>query len=100
MIKPILLVALCMLTSACGPGVADWERTPGPKTPPLSEQTKYLCVTAEYGAMVLIDGRYEIIPKGTKLVDTGRRALTKAWAIAYYKGHAVDVAWDAVEECE
>ena len=50
--------------------------------------------------MVLIEGRYEIIPKGTKLIDTGRRALTKAWAIAYYKGHPVDVAWGAVEECE
>ena len=88
------------MTSACGPGLEDWERTPGPKTPSVNEQTKYLCVTAEHGAMVLINGRYEIIPKGTKLIDTSRRALTHAWAIAYYKGYPVDVAWGAVEECK
>ena len=75
--KRILLAVLMLVFAslACGRQLEKWEMTPGAITPPVNELTLYVCVTAEEGARFTNrQGFVDVIPKGTKVIDSGRRS--------------------------
>ena len=80
----LVAVLFIFLTSlACGRQLEKWEMTPGAITPPVNDLTLYVCVTAEDGARFTNrQGFIDIIPKGIKVIDSGRRGgpLGNLWA--------------------
>ena len=64
--------------------------------------TLYVCVTAEDGARFTNrQGFIYVIPKGTKVIDSGRRGgpLGNLWAELYYKGESIRVLMSSLEIC-
>jgi len=83
---------LVLASLACMRQVAEWELTPGAITPPVDDLTLYVCVTAEEGARFTNrQGFIDVIPKGTKVIDSGRRSgpLDNQTAELYYEGESI-----------
>ena len=103
--KRILLAVfvLVLASLACGRQLAKWEMTPGAITPPVDNLTLYVCVTAEDGARFTNrQGFIDTIPKGTKVIDSGRRGgpLGNQWAELYYQGESIRVLMSTLGICE
>lgn len=100
----MLAVLLLVLASlACGRQLESWEMTPGAITPPVDDLTLYVCVTAEDGARFMNrQGFVDVIPKGTKIIDSGRRhgPLGNQAAELYYEGESISVLMSSLGICE
>ena len=105
--KRVLLAVLMLTVSAlaCMQRIPDWERQQeqGALTPPINNETKYLCVIPlepEIGVLASSGEYSEFLRGGTRMIDSGRRwAITNKYAVVYYKGYALNIRLDYVEEC-
>lgn len=103
--RRILLAVLVLVLAslACGRQLAKWELTPGAITPPADDLTLYVCVTPEEGARFTNrQGFIDVIPQGTKVIDSGRRGgpLANQWAELYYEGESIRVLMSSLGICE
>jgi hypothetical protein len=102
--RVLLAVLLLVLASlACMRQLAQWELTPGAVMPPVDEFTRYVCVTAEEGARFMKrQGFIDLIPKWTKVIDSGRRGgpLGNPWAEPYCEGEMIRVRMSDLGICE
>ena len=99
----LAILALALASLACGRMLAEWETTPGAITPPVDDLTLYVCVTAEEGARFTNrQGFIDVIPKGTKVIDSGRRVgpLGNERAELYYEGESIQVLMSDLGLCE